>query len=211
MEKLTLEEVKNKLEDKNIFQRIDFIDQYDFNDSYKEYYIDFLLSNKIEKNYLYLSRLIDLAAFLKIKNEGILFKYMKYLIQPNHYIVKLSVLDFLIDSDSLYEEYSEKLMEMKLLLTRKRESKIVKNQILFNLLLIDRTNDNSYYESILHSLKETSDHRSLIRTINNLMNQKFSFVPMNFTNKTIEIIESKTTGKAVLSKLYEIKKHYNLA
>src|SRR3954470_21418701 len=87
-------EIKQLFQNKSYLVRGEFINEYDFDDDYYEYYRQFILNAKGVRDHLYLSDLIDLSGWLGIYDEPLQARWFSYLFKPNHYVVKLAVLDY---------------------------------------------------------------------------------------------------------------------
>lgn len=209
MSGIELFDIQEKLNHKDIKVRIDFIYDYDFQDNYIDYYEEYLLCKSYEENVEYSIAMIELAAFLKIKNKFLLDKYLSLLIGNCSYLIKLGVLDFLIDTYDLYKEYKADIICIKDMLS-KRNYRIVKNQIVFNLMLLDYEKREYYFDYLLKSLNNTKDYRSHIRILNNIMLKEFVFLPRDFVMKIIYTIKREKYCKAVDAKLVEVENYFKL-
>lgn len=181
--KYTFNEIKEKFENKSHIYRSDFIDEYDFDDDYKEYYKTFILRiNGNIKNYNYLSDLIDLSAYLSFFDDEIYNKWVKYLFEKKHLVVKIAVLDYLMDSDTFYQDIS--LFNKLKIYLQSKIPMILRNQILLNLISFNDLNNETYILLLKKSILKTKDWRSIYRicrVINNnnrLNHLKISIFPM---------------------------------
>ena len=160
-----LEEIKYYFENKSYLVRGEFINEYDFNDPYKEYYKNFIIHLEDIKDHLYLSDLIDLSSWMEFYEIEIRRKWFEYLEKPSHFIVRLAVLDYFkhCSKKLLFRNYEQVLLT----LLNQRLSSVVRNQILVNLIVLRSRNQNMYMDQLFSSLARTNDWRSIYRTINN--------------------------------------------
>ncbi len=161
----SLDEIKASFQHKNYGLRSDFIEEYDFQDNYRDYYHDFILKQDQIKNPIYLSDLIDLAAALEFQDETLIKRYRMYLLNRQHYIVKLAVLDYFFEIPDIMKVYSKYEEELNKLLKGKLFA-VLRNQILINLIKIASDQNRDYYLTLLYnSLKQMHDWRSIYRTL----------------------------------------------
>lgn len=205
-EQYTVEEIKLFFEHKPIQKRIDFIEEYDFNDDYLSYYQEFLIENKEESDIDYLVCLIELAEDLEIYNEFLLEKYIGYLKSKKSIYLKLTILDYFIDFP--LEEKQKIGLEEPLKSQLKTQNIILKNQIFLNLIALKTIDCSKYKMQFFQSLLQTDDYKSLIRVVNNFLNHAVFFDV--FTRKEIfELIKNlkaKKLGKALESSVLELEK-----
>ena len=166
----TLKEIKNHFEHKDYFYRVEFIEEYDFHDDYRDYYEDFLLRETKIRDAIYLSELIDLAAWLKIFHTDLYSRYVKYLFEKRPTIVKLAVLDYLIDCPLFYNDDS--IEEILVDFFKTTKLLIVKKQTLLCLLALKTDNSKFYYESLKSIILKTEDWRGVYRLLNNIKRKK---------------------------------------
>ncbi|WP_157963102.1 hypothetical protein [Chitinophaga deserti] len=162
-----LQNVKAQFEHKSYAVRSDFIDEYDFNDDHHQYYRDFILNKSQHiKDHIYLSDLIDLSGWLNIYEVELQLRWFQLLNEKVHYVIKLAVLDYFkyCDKDVVFDGYGEQLW----MLLKKRQLPIVKNQILYNLLLLDSIYAEAAVVDLIASLNSTNDWRSFYRVLSNL-------------------------------------------
>ncbi|WP_018342097.1 hypothetical protein [Cytophaga aurantiaca] len=163
---MKLDEIILKFENRSYDVRMDFIEEYDFKDNYRDYYHNFILQALNIKNHLYLSDLIDLAAWLKFYDKKLYDRYFSYLFESRHYVVKLAALDYLLDS-SLERKGNQVVYEkMMLKLISTNNYKVIYNQVLMNLIALHNKNEGKYIEMLLVSIEKTNDWRSIYRIIN---------------------------------------------
>ena len=200
----SLEEIKKHFEHKDINHRSDFINDYDFDDKYIEYYKSFILNAKDVKNHLYLSDLIDLAGWLGIYDKELYLRYIDYLLNKQHYIIKLAVLDYLMRSDVFYDDIN--IEEILSDFIKKNKVKILKIQALLNLILLSKDKKNNYTNELLHSLSKMRDWKILYRIINRLnqeeVDNELKILIFDCIKKTIENgdfdIEEKKSLKSLM-------------
>lgn len=152
-------------------KKIDFIDNYDYlkQECYDLFY-QIIIKTEMPVNYWYMIRLVELSSLLGIKNKGLLNKYLKLLVTPNIYYLKLTVLDYIIDTYDMYKEDDIDYSPIEVILHTKRDRLITKNQALVNLIFIYPSKKTEYLELLKLNLKKTKDYRSHIRVYNNLLN-----------------------------------------
>ena len=167
----TLEEVKSLFEHKSYAIRSDFINEYDFKDGHFEYYRQFIIKATQVRNHLYLSDLIDLAGWLNIYDKELRDRYYAYLFTKQHSIVKLAVLDYFkyCSKELLPATYEQDLI----LLSQKRTSEILRNQVQCNLVFINTEKKELYLSQLLNMLTHTSDWRSFYRVLMNVKDCEF--------------------------------------
>jgi hypothetical protein len=166
----TLEEVKTLFEHKSFLVRSDFINEYDFNDDYFEYYRNFIIEARDVKDHMYLSDLMDLAGFLDIYDEELRMRYYKCLFSKQHYLVKLAVLDYFkhCKKELLPVSYEADLT----LFVKKRAYPILKAQTLFNLICFGSTEVRVYLNQLNELLAKCDDWRAFYRIIMNIRHVK---------------------------------------
>lgn len=205
-EQYTVEEIKLFFEHKSIQKRIDFMEEYDFDDDYLSYYQGFLIENKEESDIDYLVCLIELAEDLEIYNEFLLEKYAGYLKSKKSIYLKLTILDYFIDFP--LEEKQKIGLEEPLKSQLKTQNIILKNQIFLNLIALKTIDCSKYKMQFFQSLLQTDDYKSLIRVVNNFLNHAVFFDV--FTRKEIfeliEVLKAKKLGKALGSSVLELEK-----
>jgi hypothetical protein len=162
----TIEEIKSFFENRSFLIRSDFINEYDFNDSYFEYYHDFILNAKNIKDQMYLSDLIDLAGLLNIYDEELRIRYYDYFFNKQHYLVKLAVLDYFkyCQKELLPVSYESDLT----LFVKNRNYLILKAQALYNLISFDPIEAKVYLEQLIELLMQCHDWRVFHRILMNI-------------------------------------------
>lgn len=200
---------KYLFEHRFISHRIKFIEDTNIDDLDKDYLESKLLefSKKDFSNY-YLSLLIDLAVDASIMNIDLLKAYSNQLFTKNHYLVKLSSLDYLFVAGELISNKSRLVVKLKGLLQSKYERLLVKNQILLLLAYLDLNNADKYLEMLRKHLSRTLDYRSHIRVYNTIMN----FLPITEREREIlwtlmEVSKNMDLGKAATEKVKEVEKY----
>ena len=162
----SLNEIKHLFENKSYLIRGEFINEYDFNDDYFEYYRKFIIDSKELSDHLYLSDLIDLSGWLGIYDEELQHRWFSYLFDRKHYVVKLAVLNYFIyckeiKLGNLYEEKLKNLLSDRLL-------QIVRAQILFNLFSLNAKESELYVDQLIYLLSHTNDWRIYYRILSNI-------------------------------------------
>jgi hypothetical protein len=164
--KKPLDEIKQLFENKSYLIRGEFINDYDFDDDYHEYYRQFILNAKSIRNHLYLSDLIDLSGWLGLYDEALQIRWFSYLFKPNHYVVKLAVLDYFkyCEKKKAGLSYEKKLKA----LLKERLLQIVRAQVLFNLIRLNTKESMEFVDDLNALLSRTNDWRIYYRIMNNL-------------------------------------------
>ena len=198
---------KYLFEHKFISRRVEFIESASIEDFDKEYLKTKLLEfSKKDYSGYYLALLIDLAIDSNIINNDLLDAYTHHLFSKNHYLVKLSSLDYIFVakefiSNKLY--FVEKLMQF---LQRKHEFLLVKNQTLLLLTYLDGNNSDKYLNMLRLQLSITMDYRSHIRLCNTIIN----FQPLTEKEREIlwiliDVSKNMDLGRAVSEKIKEVE------
>jgi hypothetical protein len=202
-------EIKNNFENKSIQKRIDFMESYDFENEFenREYFINFIRNNPKSENDWYMMWLIDLAGLLEIKDVNLLNHYLEYLIYPNYYLLKLTVLDYVTYTYTLYESDDIDYSAIKSILSNKHDRIIVKNEALLTLMLLFPVEKEKYMFQLKKNLLETSDYRSHVRVHSFFLNRNIkTIIPILFIRELIEISKSKNFGRAVKCSIIEVEK-----
>ena len=178
-------EIIKKFEKLSLSEKIDFLEDYDIANDFKNrcYFINFIKNVVDNKDYWFLSLVVDLASDLQINDDDLFKKYFDYLFDSVHYLLKLSVLDFQLETYHLYYPRKKSLfIKLEELLNKKNERLIIKNQILLNLMLYRKENRLRYQIILIENLKRTSDYRSHLRVYNTFMTyDSFVAFPKNRT------------------------------
>lgn len=200
----SLEEIKADFEHVSYDHRIDFIDSYDFNDDFIEYYRSFIIAASDIKYPLYLSELIDLARWLRIFEPKLYERYFMYLFQKRHYLVKLASLDYLLDARQFYTDAESEKKISQLLKTKL--PRLVRNQAYLNLLALNSSNSRHYFEQLRKSLIATTDWRSIVRVLNMVASVP-ALTPyrLQLYNLVKDINDTKSFGEGVDQKLDQLK------
>ncbi|UOY05997.1 hypothetical protein L0P88_18930 [Muricauda sp. SCSIO 64092] len=203
-----------EFEQLSLSEKIDFLDENDvsYNFEDKAYFIKFIKKN-IQKSsdYWIVSSLVDLASDLKLEDNELFDSFMGLLVCSNHYLIKLSVLDFQVETyDIYYSKRKSSFDRLRDFNKRIKERLIVRNQMLMNLMLYDKENRLTYLVELLENLKRTMDYRSHMRVFNMIINHDFfSFMDKNYISRLLDISEGKFLGKAVEDKINELKNIMN--
>ena len=205
-EQYTLEEIKFFFEHKSVQKRIDFMEEYDFDDDYLSYYQEFLIENKEESDIDYLVCLIELAEDLEIYDEILLEKYVGYLKSKKSIYLKLTILDYFINFP--LEEKQKIGLEEQLKSQLKTQNIILKNQVFLNLIALKTIDCSKYKMQFFQSLLQTDDYKSLIRVVSKFLNHTVFFDV--FTSKEVfellKILKTKKLGKALENSVLELEK-----
>ncbi|AXP80304.1 hypothetical protein CJ739_1213 [Mariniflexile rhizosphaerae] len=198
-----------KFEKLSMDDKIDFIEDYDIvNDlSNRPYFIKFIKNNSNSKDYWFSSILIELASEIRVDDLELFNTYFKFLFESKHYFIKLSVLDFQIETyDIYYDKFKNTYHKLEEILDKKNERLIVKNQILLNLMIYSKEKRLKYLYQLLDNLKRTSDYRSHLRVYNTFINYNYyNFITPDFLEQLFSISEKKRLGKSVSEKIRELK------
>lgn len=206
-------EIIKKFEKLSLSEKIDFLEDYDIANDFKNrhYFINFIKNVVDNKDYWFLSLVVDLASDLQINDDDLFKKYFDYLFDSVHYLLKLSVLDFQLETYHLHYPRKKSLfIKLEELLNKKNERLIIKNQILLNLMLYRKENRLRYQMILIENLKRTSDYRSHLRVYNTFMTyDSFDFITYDYVTKIISVSEKWSFGKSVSDKIIEIKNYFN--
>ncbi|WP_334126088.1 hypothetical protein [Empedobacter brevis] len=160
-------------------------------------------------NTFYKTLLIDFSIDEAIFNEK-LHSYYYTLLQKDHQLIKLMVLDYLFVMNSFFNT-DEAIIELKKVLKTKYVRNIVKNQIYINLIFLKHKKNENFQkivEALISNLKKTINYRSHIRVYNYIIDYElYQIIRKEDVKKMIEISEKKELGKAVessINKLYTI-------
>ncbi len=162
--RLSLESIKSQFEHKSFSVRSDFIQDYDFKDSFRDYYLAFIRKAVVNvKTPLYLSDLIDLSSYLGIEDSTIVQIYADYCLNHKSLLVRISCMDYFIESNIYYQEELELTQALLMRLSHTDLSFLEKNMIL--LMLLAREDSGEYLNMFCSSLQKTDDWRSFHRTL----------------------------------------------
>ncbi len=177
---LTLSDIKKRFEHKSYSERMDFLNEYNFKDSYREYYWEVVSKNLITvKDPHYLSELIDFCGRMNFEDDEIYSAILR-LINSGEFIVQLSVFDYLKRVKKFYnDEQSEGkvLMFLKnyLLKFKEREKFIpfMSYQVLTELKVYqkDLLKAKEYFLEYLHLLKESDNSAMIWRAYNDALSE----------------------------------------
>jgi|GEM_PF-4823844 len=165
---MTLEDIRKNFEHRDYAHRVDFIDAYDFRDEHGAYYKTFIINATDVRDPLYLSELIDLAAWLSIFDIVLYQRYFDYLFDKRHYLVKLAALDYLIDCPAFYKDRKGEGRLVQFV--KETRQPVVRNQAYLNLICLRP--GSIYLNQLKASLEKTTDWRSIYRTINVIQNTR---------------------------------------
>lgn len=171
MNKLSFQYIKSQFEHKDFFYRSKFIEEYDFEDAYLEYYKGFLLNyTKRTKNDIYLSDLINLACDLSIYEAVLIDRYTSILLSPNSALVKLSCVNYLLEAYYIGKMNNiEQVLKSALKSTK---SEILKSELLVYLISISFSEDD--FSNLKALLLKVNDWRTPIRLLRTLPNINIS-------------------------------------
>ena len=196
---MSFNEIKKFFEHKSYLVRSEFINDYDFEDDYLTYYYNFIVRSTTIKNHLYLSDLIDLSGWLGFYDKNLQRRWMQLLVCPNHFVVRLAVLDYFkhCSIEQLPSNYERRLAE----LLDVRLQKIVRMQILFNLIYQGKRNRDIYLLKIRKLFKSCTDSRIYMRMLNNLRH-----LPVESKDRAIlcEILKQSSLGKRLPQEVLHI-------
>ena len=165
MKELTFEYIKSQFEHKDFYYRSIFIEEYHFEDTYLEYYKNFILNYTTKtKKLVYLSDLIDLANYLSIYDITLIERYKQFLLNPHSVIVKLSCINYLLGA---YEEGKiNEIVDIFRLALKSTNSEVLKSDILISILSIS-FNQNEF-DKLIFLLSEAKDWRTPTRMLRTL-------------------------------------------
>ncbi len=164
---LDLVEIRSYLESSSIKKRKNFIENYDFEDNYRDFYYVYLKENLPlpTKDTWYLIALIELAQdFGFFDHEIRTLLWELYEAKKNAVYLKLTILDYLADFPLNESEKSITIQQFETFAKRTRND-LLKNQLFCNLLHLDPENE-TYLNRLLEQILKTQDCRSLIRVLN---------------------------------------------
>ena len=156
-------EIESILNGRNSSPKIDLIWSYDFNDTYDDFYLKFLLDFDYDRHdKLLASYVIDIAYYKKIDNELLYKRLKKHLTGKCHWLVKLSVLDyFKFMSYKLTEKETEQIV---------RHDRYLKAVLKIEILLYAIRFYPEKYKSkmLIPLIKGTNDYIAYIRLFKGL-------------------------------------------
>jgi len=205
---MDIEEIKNKLENRSIERRISFIEEYDFESDMKNrnYFISFIKNAEKSKNEWYTIKLVELAVRLEVIDINLLKNYLSYLTTESGIYLKLAILDYI---DNMYYYENIDYSSVKVLLNKKYDRLIVKNQALLTMIILEPQNINNYFFELKKNLIKTSDYRSHIRIYNIIVDYDFynHFNSILSIEELIGITESKefSSSRSVQEALNRVK------
>lgn len=204
---MALIEIKKLFTQESFQKRIDFISKSDISNIEEENYLaKIIINTKESSNDWYLIALIDLAVKLRIKDKELAERYLKYLIEPNSYYVKLSVLDYIIDTKEMFKDHSIDYTPVKQIVSNKYDRLIVKNQALLNLIQLYPLEKDNFMGALKKNLSKTSDYRSHIRTYNNIIETSVKdYLPVAYIKDLMRISESMNLGRGTIDVINRLK------
>jgi hypothetical protein len=205
---MNIHEIIGHFENKFISKRIEFIEDYSFSEDLinRNYFVTKLKEIPNHTNYWYQALLIDIATDLEIHDEALRSKYFSLLSSPNHYLVQLSVLDYLIETYSSDNSYSGSIEPLMRLYEYRNTRIIVKSQLLLLLILIDRKNLFIYKNNLANNLYRTNNYQGHLRVYNSIIHHSTLFNLFGkYLLKLTKISRSTQKGRAVQSKLIEVE------
>lgn len=161
--------IKRLFASKSIQKKIDYLDNcnVNINDEIRDFFVRAIKSNQ-SRNIWYKISLIDFVAKHKIKDVVLLKNFIMDLISPNNYYLKLTILDYICDTYSLYDNEKIEYNLLEKVLYNKHDRYIVKNQIIICLMTI--SHEKKYWELLKKNLLKTTDYRGHIRIYNTIIN-----------------------------------------
>jgi hypothetical protein len=201
-------EIKNNFENKSIQKRINFMEIYDFEKDIenREYFINFIKNSQKSENIWYMMWMIDLAGLMEVRDVNLLNQYLEYLLHPNYYLLKLTVLDYVTYTYRLYTADKIDYSAIKYVLENKHDRIIVKNEALLTLILLFPKEKGKYMFQLKKNLLKISDYRSHVRIYNFFLNRDIDeIIPNSFIKELIEISKSKNFGRAVQCSILEVE------
>jgi len=204
---MELIEIKKLFTQESFQKRIDFINDSDnYNIEEKDYLTKIIINTKESPNDWYLIALIDLAGKLQVKDKELYERYLNYLIEPNNYYLKLTVLDYIIDAKEIFKNYNIDYTPVRQILNNKYDRRIVKNQALLNLIQLYPLEKDGFMEELKKKLPKTSDYRSHIRIFNNIIHTSVkNYLPDSYIKDLIKISESMDLGRGTMDAINRLK------
>lgn len=172
----------------------------------KNFFSEFVCKFNLTSNIWYNSVIVDTASRLEVVDKMLLDKFIRLLTQKNNYLIKLSVLDYLMD---MYHAYPTKEIEPKIhktldSLRLKNDRLIVRNQVILAQMYLYK--DSTHSKTLLDNLKRTSDYRAHIRLYNTLEHYNMlGLLSKEDLNSMLLISKQKNLGKATLESINHIK------
>lgn len=172
----------------------------------KNFFSEFVCKFNLTSNIWYNSVIVDTASRLEVVDKMLLDKFIRLLTQKNNYLIKLSVLDYLMD---MYHAYPTKEIEPKVhktldSLRLKNDRLIVRNQVILAQMYLYK--DSTHSKTLLDNLERTSDYRAHIRLYNTL--EHYNMLDL-FSNEYLNLIlstsEQKNLGKATLEAISRVR------
>ncbi|MFV0417583.1 MAG: hypothetical protein ACK5KT_02465 [Dysgonomonas sp.] len=204
---MELIEIKKLFTQESFQKRIDFINNSDINDiEEKDYLAKIIINTKESSNDWYLIALMDLAVRLQVRDKGLLDRYLKYLIEPNSYYLKLAVLDYITDTKEMFKDYNIDYTSVRQIVNNKHDRLIVRNQALLNLIQLYPLEKDGFMGALKENLQKTSDYRSHIRIFNNIMETSVrNYLPVAYIKDLMRISGSMNLGRGVIDVINRLK------
>ncbi|MDR2955002.1 MAG: hypothetical protein LBV43_07970 [Prevotella sp.] len=197
---MELIEIEKLFTQKSFQKRIDFINDSNIsNIKEKDFLAKIIINTKESSNDWYLIALIGLAVKLQIKDKGLVERYLKYLIEPNSYYLKLSVLDYITDTKEIFKDYNIDYRAVRQIINNKHDRLIVRNQALLNLIQLYPLEKDDFMRILKKNLSKTTDYRSHIRIFNNIMETSVrNYLPVAYIKDLMRISESMNLGRGTI-------------
>lgn len=164
---LDLLEIRSHLESPSIKKRTNFIENYDFEDSYHDFYATYLKENLPlpNRDNWYVIAMVELAQDLGIFDPQIrTILWELYEAKKNAVYLKLAILDYLAAFPFGESDKTEIIPKYETYWKRTRND-LLKNQLICNLLHLEPEN-TVYQIRLLTQIPKTQNYRSLIRILN---------------------------------------------
>lgn len=192
-----------KFESLTTVEQINFLENLE---NIKDYELKKILNFTLQsKNIDLLIESIDLANDYKLANESLLRWTIELFNVNRSYLLKLTILDYLLlYKKRIYKDSNEyEILKRNLII---RNHKIVKIQIIINLIYYNPDDKNIFFPILLKLLKTCLVYQAHIRLYSNLENKKIaSMFDKGELLLFIKITESKNFGRAVQIKLKDFK------
>lgn len=204
---MKLIEIKKIFTQESVQKRIDFINNSDIsNIEEKDFFTKIIFNTKESSNDWYLIALIDLAVKLQVRDKELVERYLKYLIEPNSYYLKLSVLDYITDTEEMFKDYNIDYTSVRQIANNKHDRLIVRNQALLNLIKLYPLEKDSFMGALKENLPKTSDYRGHIRIFNNIMETSVrDYLPVAYIKDLMRISESMNLGRGTIDVINRLK------
>lgn len=158
----------------------------------REVVVEFIKSFKPSNNVWYNVTVVELAEDLNINEKVILDNFISYLTTPNHYLLKLAILDYIESTAANAFDFNL----LNPLLNKNGDRLIVQNHARLLLLWQQPTKREQHFNYLAKQLRKTSDYRSHIRTYNFIQSHP-DLLSNEELNTLIDISKKMDLGRGV--------------